>query len=197
MYCNKCNSNIPNDSDFCPICGNKIEEKKEEKKTISISFEKAIVLFIIGIIIIIGTIATFVYYIINNDNIKENEIDSINGNQNVKEQDSQYSINKNNIYEEYKKVLEIFNKEADKINSQDPSGIGVMDFQYGLVDINNDNIKELVICFGTCNADMQFTFYTYKNNNAIRLGENYASNSRLYKMDSGNYLKQVQMSMRI
>lgn len=50
MKCNKCNSNIPSDSEFCPICGNKIEEI-EEKKTISISFKKAVILFIIGILL--------------------------------------------------------------------------------------------------------------------------------------------------
>ena len=63
--------------------------------------------------------------------------------------------------------------------------------QYTLVDINNDGTKELVLVTGTCNADAKFTFYTYKDGKAVKLGENGYCYSGLYKMNDGNYLKQV------
>ena len=71
-----------------------------------------------------------------------------------------------------------------------------MDVQYGLVDINNDKIKELVILIGTCNADYQYIFYTFEGNKATRIGKVEASTSTLYKMNNENYLKQVIMNMR-
>lgn len=62
---------------------------------------------------------------------------------------------------------------------------------YSLVDINNDGTKELVLLTGTCNADVKFEFYTYKDGKAIKLGENGYGYSNLYEMNNGNYLKQV------
>ncbi len=43
---------------------------------------------------------------------------------------------------------------------------------YNLVDINNDGTQKLVMNTGTCNADTQYVFYTYKNNQVIELGSN-------------------------
>ncbi|MBP3831958.1 MAG: zinc ribbon domain-containing protein [Clostridia bacterium] len=194
MKCNKCNSNIPNDSEFCPICGNKIDKIKEEKKTISISFNK-IIIGILGLLILIVIISSILFIKIKSNN--SNEVDSINSNQNVKEQDSQYSINRNKIYEEYKIILDMYNKEAEENNLQNPDSIETMDVQYGLVDIDNDNIEELIIFTGTYNVDYQYIFYTFKDNKAMRIGKVNASTSILYKMNNGNYLKQVIMNMRI
>ena len=112
-------------------------------------------------------------------------------------QDSKYATYADNIYEAYKKVLDMANKEAEEKNSQESSGIDAMDVQYGLVDINNDNSKELVILAGTSNADYQYFFYTFEGNKATRIGKVDASTSILYKMNNGNYLKQVIMNMRI
>lgn len=72
-----------------------------------------------------------------------------------------------------------------------------MDVQYGLVDINNDQIKELVILTGTGNTDYQYIFYTFEGNKATRIGKVDASNSILYKMNNENYLKRVYLRMRI
>lgn len=84
MKCNKCNSDIPNDSEFCPICRNRIKEIKEEGKTISISFKKAV----IGILIVLIFIAIISFMIfnkkMNNETISNNENQSaeINNNEN-------------------------------------------------------------------------------------------------------------------
>ena len=384
MTCSKCNSDIPNDSEFCPICGNKINDIKEEKKTIKISFKKAV----IGILVILIFIAIISFIVFNkkkNNNV--NEVISYNGNQSVEinnnesenipedekvtvsfiegisdrnnedrriynrtslldyvsnndskvredilnqnlgvvyesaggifyfecdtklgskttdygsiiffnymkstnsgfyfttiatiwstttlnnyaivytqkmakdvkpeaatkirnnkmitvindyynrtlngfdisnvrigliesntngywmeeyaeeqakgqipeGEDSKYATYADNVYEAYKKVLDMANKEAEEKNSQDQSEIEIMDVQYGLVDINNDKIKELVILIGTSNADYQYIFYTFEGNKATRIGKVDASTSTLYKMKDGNYLKQVIMNMR-
>lgn len=384
MTCSKCNSDIPNDSEFCPICGNKINDIKEEKKTIKISFKKAV----IGILVILIFIAIISFIVFNkkkNNNV--NEVISYNGNQSVEinnnesenipedekvtvsfiegisdrnnedrriynrtslldyvsnndskvredilsknlgvvyesaggifyfecdtklgskttdygsiiffnymkstsssfyfttiatiwstntlnnytvvytqkmaknvkpeaateirnkkmitvindyynktlngfdisnvrigliesntneywmeeyaeeqakgqipeGEDSKYATYADNVYEAYKKVLDMANKEAEEKNSQDQSEIEIMDVQYGLVDINNDKIKELVILIGTSNADYQYIFYTFEGNKATRIGKVDASTSTLYKMNNGNYLKKVIMNMR-
>ncbi len=111
-------------------------------------------------------------------------------------EDSKYATYADNIYEAYKKVLDMANKEAEEKNSQESSEMEIMDVQYGLVDINNDKIKELVILIGTCNADYQYIFYTFEGNKATRIGKVEASTSTLYKMNNENYLKQVIMNMR-
>lgn len=99
MKCNKCNSNIPSDSEFCPICGNKIEEI-EEKKTISISFKKAVILFIIGIIII-GIVVTYIF----NKKINNYSVDS------NMEQES-------NIDNNYIEITVTNNKQEDEVISR-------------------------------------------------------------------------------
>ena len=99
MKCNKCNSNIPSDSEFCPICGIKIEEI-EEKKIISISFKKAIILFIIGIIII-GIVATYIF----NKKINNYSVDS------NMEQES-------NIDNNYIEITVTNNKQEDEVISR-------------------------------------------------------------------------------
>lgn len=111
-------------------------------------------------------------------------------------EDSKYATYADNIYEAYKKVLDMANKEAEEKNSQESSEMEIMDVQYGLVDINNDKIKELVILIGTCNADYQYIFYTFEGNKATRIGKVEASTSTLYKMNNEKYLKQVIMNMR-
>lgn len=63
--------------------------------------------------------------------------------------------------------------------------------EYSLVDIDNNGTKELILLTGSCNADAKLLFYTYKDEKAIKLGENGYGYSNLYKMNDGNYLKQV------
>ena len=77
MKCNKCNREIPTDSEFCPVCRNKIEERK----TIKISLKK----FIIGTLIILIFIAIISFMIFNKkkNNLVNKDI-SNNENQNIK-----------------------------------------------------------------------------------------------------------------
>ena len=170
MKCNKCNSNIPSDSEFCPICGNKIEEIEKEKKTISISLNKTII-GIVGILIIIGIIATVVYYINEQDVIKENNISSKQDEIDDYIETSKYNIeekdvsNGKTIYEAYKNVLDSIYEEVYKYSTKDIYG------EYFIKDLDNDNVQELVVWAEKEDGNYATYFYTFKNHSAIKTGE--------------------------
>ena len=61
MYCIKCGNELKNTSDFCPNCGKKIDDKKENQKLENDTFIK-----ILKIVFIIISIAIS-WYIFKND----------------------------------------------------------------------------------------------------------------------------------
>ena len=124
----------------------------------------------------IGTISKtnnpwFLDYVEQNNSNEKKEDSTINTTQNNNTINSSYE----EIYNAYKDIIS---------NCQ----------EYCLVDINNDKTIELVAFEGTCNADYKFVFYTYQNGSAIKLGENFASSGSLYKMNDGNYIRQINNS---
>lgn len=57
---------------------------------------------------------------------------------------------------------------------------------YFLTDINKDKVPEMVVKFGSCEADMQIDVWTYKNNEEIYCGMLGAGHSGYYAYPDGN-----------
>lgn len=51
---------------------------------------------------------------------------------------------------------------------------------YSLFDMNSDNIPELILDIGTCEADRMYNVYTFKNKQAVFTGKFSSAHSRLY-----------------
>jgi hypothetical protein len=70
-------------------------------------------------------------------------------------------------------------------------GLGEQSY-YGIVDINNDGIYELITKVGTCEADYVFNFYTYDENlysdTAVKIGSISGGNTVLYKMNDNTLM---------
>lgn len=103
----------------------------------------------------------------------------------ISKQDKQTS--KTNIYDGY---LAIIKEHEDSLKNETDFFI-----EYGLNDIDNNNVEELIIRSGTCNTDTEFTFYTYKDNKVVKLGSMGGANTSLYAMNDGNYLEAISQSM--
>lgn len=61
-------------------------------------------------------------------------------------------------------------------------------WDYFLTDINKDCIPELMIRYGTCEADVKSIFYTYKNGKAVKIGSEYISHAAFHAYPDGNGL---------
>ena len=109
---------------------------------------------------------------------------AINGSEstsNINQIDKNYSL-----YQEYLATIQSYQEKNKEENGAITS--------YALTDINKDGIQELIILHGTSNADYEYVFYTYQNNQIIKLGAT-SGNSDLYEMYQDKYLKQVRVSM--
>ena len=58
-------------------------------------------------------------------------------------------------------------------------------------DIDKDGMDELIIIHGTCEADMEINFFTYKDKEVVNLGILSGTHSVLYIMNNQNYLLKV------
>ena len=76
MKCFNCNKEIPNESDFCSFCGNKIKEEKEVRDVKKETNKKKKILLIIGMILVIVFVITIVVFY-NNKNKELKSIDDI------------------------------------------------------------------------------------------------------------------------
>jgi hypothetical protein len=56
---------------------------------------------------------------------------------------------------------------------------------YYLTDIDNDKKPELVVEYGTCEADVRTRIYTYKNGKAKKVGQFYSGHTSFYYYPSG------------
>lgn len=97
------------------------------------------------------------------------------------------------IYQGYLQIIEDYEKLMENKNRLSDINVGNLG-EYALVDIDNNGTDELIIFSGTCNADYEYVFYTFKDNKVILLGSNTGANSNLYKITSKNYIKQYYMS---
>lgn len=97
------------------------------------------------------------------------------------------------IYQGYLQIIEDYEKLMENKNKLFDINVGNL-VEYALVDIDNNGTDELIIFSGTCNADYEYVFYTFKDNKVILLGSNTGANSKLYKITSKNYIKQYYMS---
>lgn len=124
-----------------------------------------------------------------------------NGQCNIIKENSQSDENIN-----VKKTIsdsKLMNLYKEKLQSSIPENIVDTQVSYALVDINKDNIPELIIKTGTCEADYRYYFYTYNENNSYYDFDNYvvyagfidAGYSGLYKMNNDNYLVYVYAHM--
>lgn len=91
--------------------------------------------------------------------------------------------NTSEIYREYKTLLDRYNSEASNKEN--------MEVYYMITDINNDDIPEIIFSHGAYNGDFIYSFYTFKDHKIIKIGQNVGAYSTLYKVNEGNYLKQV------
>ena len=58
--------------------------------------------------------------------------------------------------------------------------------EYMIYDIDKDGTTELILYYGTCEADAEFKFYTYNRKDAVYIGEVGASHSWLYGINNAN-----------
>ena len=76
MKCNKCNNNIPDDSEFCPVCGSKIIDGNDEGESENLEKNSArlFAIVIVLVILLVVGIGVIIYMIINNSSksISEN-----------------------------------------------------------------------------------------------------------------------------
>ena len=170
MNCKKCGKEISDDSTFCPYCGSRILGDVKSKR---------ILVSVLIILLSICSIIVISLYLFGGNKNKMNTKNS--------KQDTNNNINGDVIYQAYKNVVEEANEEANSNSSE----MMIMDVEYGLVDINNDNVKELILFKGTSSSDYEFIFYTYKENEVTKLGELSAPSSVIYKMNNENYLRIV------
>lgn len=150
----------------------------EEKKQIKISLGTAICIFII-VLLLIALVLMYIYF--NKDDIVK-------------------VGNEPGIQQE-EKTLE----DADKLNCEKAYKDFYHDFrnsstekeiiEYALTDIDADGTAELMIKKGTCEADMEMFFFTYKNGKVVELGTLYCGNTGFYEMNDGNYLLAVEGHM--
>ncbi len=61
-------------------------------------------------------------------------------------------------------------------------------WNYFLTDINKDGVPELMIRYGSCEADVRSIFYTYKNGKAVQIGIKYVSHAGFFAYPDGNGL---------
>lgn len=154
-------------------------ERKNGTKMENPKQRKIIIIAIIGIILV--AVSLLIAMKESKTTIEEGgkEVENITNNQ---EENTELVDNHLSIYDGY---LQKIKEYEDKIKNKENSLV-----QYALTDMNEDGTQELVIQYGTSNADYQYIFYTYKNNSVVELGST-GGNSNLYKMKEENYVKQV------
>ena len=138
MYCSNCGKGNPKESQYCRYCGceikfdnNNDKNKQEEKRVTKISFKKAIILIIVGILLVFGLIFLGVVLVnsnqensdkkiineqSNNDNIIKtyelNKVDFFKGTDKI--QDEKYDEKNNLIYYKTNDSEITFDYEYDK-----------------------------------------------------------------------------------
>lgn len=80
----------------------------------------------------------------------------------------------------YRKKVKSFDKKVNWTSSKPYM------WDYYLTDINKDKKPELLIVYGSCEADVQVRVYTYKNGKAVLAGKTYCTHSSLYAYPGGN-----------
>ncbi|MBR4261081.1 MAG: zinc ribbon domain-containing protein [Clostridia bacterium] len=214
IICKECGKEVLDDSEFCCYCGRKIynhKEKEEEnqnykkqviRRNVGKTLLKIILVMLIIVSLIIGII--LIQYINKKKNKEEvkttsttETVENYNSNMSidqVEEFDFQPEVevetdesgpkwNTSEIYREYKTLLDSYNSEASNIEN--------MEVYYMITDINNDGVQEIIISHGAYNGDFINNFYTFKNHKILKIGQSFGAYSTLYKMNEGNYLKQV------
>lgn len=61
-------------------------------------------------------------------------------------------------------------------------------WDYYLSDIDKNGVPELLLRYGSCEADVRLLVFTYKKGKAVKIGEAYCSHSSFYAYPSGNGL---------
>ena len=128
--------------------------------------------FFIGVIITTLIFSIIIVFITKSDNKKLSCITSKSYSQKV-------SISKNNLLDVYKEII-----NETTYNS----------FSYGVIDINDDGVDELIIKSGDNEADYNYYIYTYDEayedsyNHVVLVGEFSGGHSVLYKMNDGTLM---------
>lgn len=90
----------------------------------------------------------------------------------------------------YKRVVKSYRLDSGSLYSKKPLIWG-----YYLTDINKDKKPELLVKYGTCEADVRLRIYTYKNGRAKRVKTLYCSHSGFYYYPLGNGVLMLQGHM--
>ena len=128
--------------------------------------------FFIGVIITTLIFSIIIVFITKSDNKKLSCITSKSYSQKI-------SISKNNLLDVYKEII-----NETTYNS----------FSYGVIDINDDGVDELIIKSGDNEADYNYYIYTYDEayedsyNHVVLVGEFSGGHSVLYKMNDGTLM---------
>lgn len=205
MFCNKCGKEIPDNSEFCPKCGIKLNEKTNKKVktnregiTEKISAHKLLFIAIIFLVLIITTSVTVVFINFKNDNKTaqktiENKENKVN----------------NTYFERYLNILsgkEKFLFQEDFINVTETvlselfSNMRMEKIEYAIFDIDNDNCEEMftklyykdntmpmILVFNIQDNNVYGILFTYRELEDIKedgtfIGDGGAEHYRICKM---------------
>ena len=86
------------------------------------------------------------------------------------------SFSKEQINEEYKKIVDKYNKACKNTHLEDCYFCSA-----ALADIDNNGVEELIVQDGTCESDRTHHVYTFSNGKVVYLGEYEAWHLGLYK----------------
>ena len=92
----------------------------------------------------------------------------------LSEKNTLYLKGRLSIKDAYKSVLMYF------------AGLNYDFVEYMIYDVDKDGTTELIMYYGTCEADSEFLFYSYNGTDAFRLGAVGASHSWLYGITNAN-----------
>lgn len=86
-----------------------------------------------------------------------------------------------------KKMKQAYLKKASSYRDSD-QGLSGQNYMWGyyLTDINNDNKAELLIEYGSCEADVRLIIYYYKNGKAKKVGTTYAGHCTYFAYPNRN-----------
>ncbi len=85
--------------------------------------------------------------------------------------------------------------EAKMAATSDRLPSGTLPSSYWLYDLNHDEIPELLIEYGTCEADYSLHFFTYKEEQVLHLGSTNMAHASLYPYADGSGVLLVQQHM--
>ncbi len=189
MYCSKCGKGIPNESDFCPYCGNKVDKVVEAQKSTTSAAQKSylknpIIIGAIALTVVIAIVAVAIGF-----GGKKSDKNSSNGGY------VDYKIAYSEILNEYKEAVQKIVVEETTYSATDWSYIQELysvygyegdNFLYSISDINDNGTDELVLFVTKDNTYIQISkIYSLQDGKPYLLRDAPTYRHFLYIRDDG------------